>query len=494
MKVDTKICILTLLVFGIAAAAYAQNPTPIPQQSGALPVPEFIGSPATPKHIFATTIPRNPYMAPNGQSNTHDDTYGSDTYEVGGPLGIHSNVLSSYLGTQADPIAECATVTFDHAGRIVTVCIGSTTVRLFLIDSRTLETLASLDLPPKPTDSVNFSGGGYFFLDNLDRAVIPTTSREMWVVPEAGASFSLPIKYDLSSVVPEGDGIESVLPDFTGRLWFVTEGGLVGTLDSTGNLLGTMQLEDEKITNSFSVDQWGGVFIASDHAMYRFDAGAHGQPVITWREAYDRGTRTKPGQMAQGTGTTPTLMGNDYVTITDNADPYMHVLVYKRPKEVNGDRLVCSEPVFQDYEGATENSLIATDKSIIVENNYGYSSYTATMNGATTEPGVTRIDLDERGGCHTVWTNNEVSVPSVVSKMSLRNGLVYTYSKPVGPGTTDPWYFTALDFYTGETVFEQLAGTGFYYNNNYSGLYLGPDGKTEYVGVAGGLVAMHDRD
>ncbi len=60
----------------------------------------------------------------------------------------------------------------------------------------------------------------------------------------------------------------------------------------------------------------GGVFIASDHAMYRFDSDAQGRPVITWREAYDRVNRQKAG-----TGTRPTLMPTEYVTIIDNADP-----------------------------------------------------------------------------------------------------------------------------------------------------------------------------
>ena len=30
----------------------------------------------------------------------------------------------------------------------------------------------------------DFSGGGYFYLDNQDRAVIPTTTRHIWVVGE----------------------------------------------------------------------------------------------------------------------------------------------------------------------------------------------------------------------------------------------------------------------------------------------------------------------
>ena len=54
---------------------------------------------------------------------------------------------------------------------------------------------------------------------------------------------------------------------------------------------------------------------------------------------------------------------------------------------------------------------------------------------------------------------------------------------------TDPWYFTAIDFETGETVRKILAGLGVLRSNHYAGAYLGPDG-TLYVGCFG----RHCRD
>jgi hypothetical protein len=53
----------------------------------------------------------------------------------------------------------------------------------------------------------------------------------------------------------------------------------------------------------------------------------------------------------QGSGTTPTLIGRKYVTIADNADPEMHVVVFNRAAKVEGSHLVCSEPVFQPFRG-----------------------------------------------------------------------------------------------------------------------------------------------
>ena len=56
---------------------------------------------------------------------------------------------------------------------------------------------------------------------------------------------------------------------------------------------------------------------------------------------------------------------------------------------------------------------------------------------------------------------------------------------------TDPWFLTALDFRTGATDLQALAGAGLGFNNNYAPVTIGPDG-TVYVGVLGGLVSLRD--
>jgi hypothetical protein len=90
-----------------------------------------------------------------------------------------------------------------------------------------------------------------------------------------------------------------------------------------------------------------------------------------------------------------------------------------------------------------------------------------------------------------VWRNTVEAAPSVVPKLSLANGLVYTYTKPQDPNGTDSWYFTALDFRNGTPVYKRLAGTGLGFNNNFAPVSLGPDG-TAYVGALGGLVMLRD--
>ena len=70
-----------------------------------------------------------------------------------------------------------------------------------------------------------------------------------------------------------------------------------------------------------------------------------------------------------------------------------------------GSRVVCVQPVFAKGASDTDQSLIGTGRSMVVENNYGYSGLTATEQGATTSPGIARVDINDTGtGCRTVWT------------------------------------------------------------------------------------------
>jgi hypothetical protein len=90
-----------------------------------------------------------------------------------------------------------------------------------------------------------------------------------------------------------------------------------------------------------------------------------------------------------------------------------------------------------------------------------------------------------------VWHSDEIS-PSVVPKLSLANGLVYVYTQDPEGNPDDPWFLTALDFRTGETVWKRLTGQGIGFNNNYAPVSIGPDG-TAYIGVLGGLVLVRDK-
>jgi hypothetical protein len=136
--------------------------------------------------------------------------------------------------------------------------------------------------------------------------------------------------------------------------------------------------------------------------------------------------------------------------------------------------------------------LLAAGRSLIVENNYGYQDPFGPNSGAVTQPGFARVHIKQNGkGCNRVWTNHDVRAPTAVPKLSTKTGLIYTYARPPDPSGSQGYYWAAIDFHTGKTVWQRYAGSGLVYNNNYAGLAIGPDG-TAYLGVIGGILALRD--
>lgn len=485
-------------------------PTPIPSVN--VPAaPTYLGAPATPHPIAGTgRIPHNRFMAANGNSEIHDDGWQSDVSTWSGPLGRSPQMFSNFLATTGSPSIgrDCGSITFDRRGRVLAICISIGGPELYMFDPTTLATLATFSLPPRTAQDVeqnpnvfqDFTNGGYFYLDNRDEVVTATTSQHIFVIAEApgpsgGApGFVLAHDYSLTSALRPDEEINSQLPDSHGLVWFTTRrDGAVATLNLRTGRVRVIRLGQgsvNEITKSLGTDAHGGVYIPTNQRLYRFVAGRGQAPRISWSAAYPNNGVSKPGQLDAGTGTTPVIDG-PYVGINDNADP-MDVMIYRTAARLKKGqrREVCRVPVLTRGAGADENAMIAAGRSYVIENNYGYQTPASLAGGQVTAPGFARVDINRNGrGCRLRWTNTTVSAPTVVSKLSLASGLIYTYTTT--SSLSSPWYWTAIDFRTGRVVYRQLAGNGFYYNNNYSGISVSRAG-TEYVGTLGGIVAMRD--
>jgi len=485
-----------------AVAEDPNSPIAIPPQPGARPVPFFLGQEAPPHPINTRPIPQNPFVAAGSWAyNYHCDAYQSDTYFIEGPLGHKPKVTSSFWGTNSLMVSP---ISFGQdgwlfVGQLQPDAGGSLRWRINMVHPDTLTIVDELELPKGPLSTDEVPAGSYWYMDNANQMVIATAEQTIWAVPHTPDGFDREhiTVYDLSGEMRAKDSIKCIMPDFLGRVWFVTKFGLLGTLDRAknngcGQVLGTLALSaGEAAENGLATDEDGGMYFVSSQFMYRFDADAEGAPTTTWREPYDTGTHVKV--LSRGSGTTPTLMGTDYVAIADNADPQIHVLVYRRAKQLSPgqSRLVCAVPVFKPGQSCTENSFIATDNAVVVENNFGARTLKATMHGKTTEPGITRLDIASNAGWLR-WNNTEETVTcAATEKLSVKTGLIYAYTKSKGPPNTDAWYFTAIDFHTGETVYKVLAGTGLLYADPVSSMFIGPNRRL-YIGVLGGIVMMQD--
>jgi hypothetical protein len=482
---------IALMSLALPAAAAA---VPIADPLGTT-LPRYQGAPAIPEKLRPTRAPQNPFMAPDPRGNIHNDSWMTDAYRWRAPLGHSPEAISNAMSP-----ALCGSLTFHSRGYIVSVCpsLGASP-QVRVMDPRTLELLATYDMPQAPDPPgtkayQNFAGGGYFFLDGRDRIWSATKTSHLFVlkVSRDGRSVRKVRDYDLTSVLAPDERISSALPDFSGRIWFVSKrNGKVAVLDPKTRRIRSIRL-GEDIQNSFTVDR-RGVYVVSSRRMYRFRAGG-GRPHVVWRARYRNSGIVKPGQADAGSGTTPTIMRGGYVAITDNADP-MNVVVYRTAGMLNHGqrRVVCRVPVFEEGASATENSLMTNNRSLYVENNYGYQDPFGPNTGALTAPGFARIDVRRNGeACRKVWTNTTERAPSVVPKLSTRTGLIYTYTRDPAPLLGQPYFWTAISARTGRTAFKVYAGSGLGFNNNYAGLAIGPTG-TAYLGVTGGLIALRDR-
>jgi hypothetical protein len=491
--------------------------------------------------LLPNVIYAHPGLTEFGQGSMHSDSYNSDTHSTAGPVGtgitIDSADMSILFGGQ------CGNTLMTSDGVLLSFCPDISRVAIFAMvhDGTGFKKVAQeLTLPNRESSQTgnldeimsDTSGGVYFHLDNQDRIVLVDSENNFRIIalqplamPVNGMAYQFVevANYDLDvgiPVVANSDGstrpadVTDVMPDWSndGLYWFVTREGHVATVDiSHGSVTASdihlITLAGEEFLNSVAMDA-NGVYAASDHAMYRFVRGSNDEPVQMWRESYDRGTTLKPGQVNQGTGTTPTLMGeyDDLVAVTDNADAAINMVVYKRLANASGgaNPAVCTIPLFNDpaqsngdgtYQSATDNSPIGYRDSLIVGNTYGYTS---PLSSEWAAPGLWRVDVmrnmaNEPVGCTIAWKNN-TSRQTAVSKLSTGNGLVYTYSRePINIGApyeiTKAYYFGAVNFSDGQTAFKVLAGTGGNFNDNYSPITIAPDG-TAYIGVFAGILSV----
>ena len=468
--------------------------------------------PSTGSRALTGSIAANPWMSRSGANSMHSDSYASDTHPWAGPIGHNATVTFAGKG-------PCAGMGVTHEKLLLLQCGGAQNFTLRLVDPVTLKDLATYNLPPRPStlqaaENANLdkvysdSSGAYFYLDNVDRAVVADAAQHIQRIRHVQAqdgtwSFVRTDDWDLSRYLPHDcttytnplpqgscDPITGVLPDWQGLMWWITRYGRVGTLDPRTGKVHLHWLRGEEIENSHAVSE-DGVAIVTDHAMYMFRADGAGRPRVVWRAAYDRGGARKVGQINQGSGTTPTFIGDRYVAITDNADARMHVLVYRRADRLapGEHRLFCSVPVFSAGQSATENSLVGWGDGLVVENNSGYLNPTTRVEGNTQPGGVWKIEVGTHG-CRVAWRSSVVS-PSVVPKLARGNGLLYLYSPhPVTPGI-DEWRLTIVDWRTGKTVGEVPTGRGAPYDNAWAPITLGPRGYA-YIACFGGLLSVHD--
>lgn len=392
----------------------------------------------------------NPSVGMPGGAGMHGDTASSDATMSSGPgAGLWDAAYLPMFGA-------CSTVLIRQDGHPFVLCTAwidrSPVVRI--LDKNSGHAMDKLRLP-----AGSLLGGVYAYIDSQDRLVMVDGDQNLvrvkasrvkkWLgtVWKLSIDESVSLAETVTSHCGGGscDAVVSISPDAAGSVWFATRGGLVGIYHpQTDAIEAVLLAENETIHNSFSTTNDGRAAIATDHALYLLHKDEFGVPTIIWRREYDRGSSRHPGQLSHGTGATPTFFGpgdgTEYVTITDNGDSELNLLVWDGGRDTpeNGGSsgaLVCSIGLFGPGAAGTENSAIGIGNSVFVASTYGYpypevpeGAGPAVPEEADFAGGMVRVDIrEDRTGCDLVWENAIRS--AAVPKLSVSDDIIYTVER-----------------------------------------------------------------
>ncbi len=474
-------------------------------------LPRFIGEPADVNGLPDKDAPAHPFLATQG--TLHVDGRQTGVSDIAGPFGRNPQVTSRFFGL----IGFCSPLLWDASafgngsgqngpdGNVYALCASVQGLdlvgQLSALDSDTMAKRATYDVVRVPVSSLgNFESlisFGAITLDNRGRAMLANEENNADLVGVSDGSFSVEETIQIGAQVPQGRQIESVVRDHDGNYWFVdfggldaegtvTESALVGCFDASSGQGANRALDDEAIENNFAIAE-DGLYVVTDRALYRFtcDAGAT-QVGEAWRRAYDRAPEKRADTLSFGSGSAPTVLGSDWVAITDVAQPQIHLLVYRRE---TGDE-VCKLPLFESGASANENSVVGYDRSMIVQNWAGAQGPLGDFRDLQ-PPGLVRVDIrEDESGCDVAWSNRDIRSTNTV-RLSTGSGLIYVVAQDTSVPIVDAWYLTAIDFDSGETVNQTLIGAGFFYKQLFMPGAIGPDGSF-YQGVLSGIVRVRD--
>ncbi len=430
---------------------------PIPPAPGAWSGPAYVGRPATAPPVPAAEVAPHPHLAAAAATRP-------------GPLGLQPEVETSWFGLQ-----RCGRLELTSTDDLVALCTDRSGPSLRLVDPVSMRPTTTRDLPDAEDASCP---GDVLFLDAADRAVVATTDRRVLAVRTTSASgeseLAIDSTWDLKPYVPHGDCVVALAPDWSGRTWWASRQGLVGTIAADSGQVRVIDLGEE-IAHGLAADEGGGVHVVTDAALHRLAAGPDGTPQTVWRTAYD-------GE----SGSPPVLLEGGVVAITDSADERMGVLFVAR----DGGAVICRQPVFEEGASATTSPLTPVGSGVVVTNNHDYASPRSTLLGFTSSPGIARVDL-VAGACVERWSSDAVSPSSGVTA-SRPQGLVYAWTKRPSLLGVSAWYLTALDVESGRSMWSVRTGTGLLAGSDHAQLTIGPAGSA-WIGTLAGLVRVSDR-
>ncbi|MEO0471842.1 MAG: T9SS type A sorting domain-containing protein, partial [Bacteroidota bacterium] len=234
----------------------------------------------------------------------------------------------------------------------------------------------------------------------------------------------------------------------------------IGVIDPNFNLLDTLRYATNpgEIVhhNAFPVDENNGCYVVTTNRLIKFqwDGNAISKD---WEAAYDFVNDGPTGSFAEGSGTTPTLMGwgagNDQLIVMADGHERNNLVAFWRElpagwSGVPGMDIRFADSIRIPLAVASNNTFQSIENSPTV---FGYEVAIAQFNGflgydCDNVKGVQKVSWDQTTDQFSVaWANDSVNMNGVLT-YSLGSDLVY------GSGKEDDciYYYYGLDWQSGE--------------------------------------------
>lgn len=500
------------------------------------------------RKIEAPKGKRHPGLGHSAPSTMHDDARATDTSPFGGPLGAKGSTRT-WLERRRSISGLCPAFVF-HGKYTFTVSFSLRDNRLIALDEK-MKVVAQTEVPRRSidwsrllADGVNAeaitrrlfrdtSGGAYFFVEDDGRIVIPTAENTMWRVrlkdgkfkkekpfdfypanggPHDGRKLPTPAygaqvcaDHNVCVGVQIPHRVIAALPTFENEdsYWFATNLGLIGVvkappdpsatyfdLNSKADNPWARHAQDEQIQNSFAVGN-KGCFVVSDRALYRLTYEG-GRIHLKWRHEVAR-TPTgepKPGHVGVGSGTTPTLIRDKYVAITDAADK-MRLILCSQDAGAHGKPKHVQSVVTLDgsSQSACENSLITFDNYLILGNTWGYVTPFERKKRDSGVLGIEGYEIVGGGKLKKRW-DSKINVMSAPPKIGRANATMYAYTT----NKDGDWTMLGIDPWSGDVIYRGVVFNDDDRDNDnaWGTMSIGPKNQL-YIAQWSGMLRIQDK-
>jgi hypothetical protein len=264
--------------------------------------------------------------------------------------------------------------------------------------------------------------------------------------------------------------------NYNGELVFITNSDTTDNTVTVGILSSSFQLKDtlkfqilpNEIAshNAYAIDENNSFYAITTHRVVRFDWDGI-ELSIGYSEPYDFVDDGPTGQWAEGSGTTPTLMGfgtgNDQLVIMTDGHANNNLVAFWRELPPNwsavpGMPLHFADSIQLPAAVSTNNLFQSIENSPCV---LGYSAGIAQFNGflgqpCPTQKGVQKVTWDTTTNQFVLdWYNDSVNFNGV-PVVSSQTGLMYGS----GRGTNEDcsFYYYGLNWDTGDVEFSHYLG------------------------------------